>query len=80
MTDQQDRLLSDLYLEAARRPDTDSIPLKEWEKGDVLDWLDEYDHEAEVTVFWEGCYLSGIGSYSSGELQEVKDIEITGRV
>lgn len=79
-TDQQDRLLADIAREDATRPDIDAIPLKEWEKGEVLDLLDVYDHEAEVTVFWEGCYLSGVGVYSLGKLQEVKDIEITGRL
>jgi len=79
-TDQQDRFLSDIAREEANRPDMDTIPLSYWEKGDVLDVLSVHDHEAEVSCYWDGYDLSGIGVYSTGRLQEVKDIEITGRV
>ncbi len=80
MRDQAERMEDDMRREDKRRPDTDRIPLSEWTEGKFLDWENPpYDYSAEVWCYWDGCELSATGYYSCRELQEVKDIEITGR-
>jgi hypothetical protein len=79
MRDQADRMIDDMLYEERRAVNTDNIPLKEWEEGEVLDnESPPYDHSSRVRCCRDGATLEAVGYYSCGELQKVDDVEVKG--
>ena len=59
--------------------DADRIPRwtdLDWERGDLLDTIDEYDKTYLMTAEANGIIYEGTGWYSCDELVEITDIEI----
>ena len=54
-----------------------AIPAKDWERGDFLDKISDYEATYIVTAEYNGHTYTGSGLYDCGELIEVEDIEIT---